>query len=118
VIDHKTRRERRRKIAEFVAARNSSAESLPAAVEKFGVTEYTVRASCREHGVEPPARRERRKRPVVLGNPTYDVIAALCNTADTYAVIGERLGVSKQWIAVVYAKCKAAGVPVKNRGKK
>ena len=101
-LNHKQRHSRRREIAGFV--RQGSDASM--AARKFGVTIQTVRAACREHGVESPVGRK----------PTrvYEVIAGL-QQGGTVTDVAERLGVSRQRVSFVRKACLEYGVSLKRR---
>ena len=95
-------RERRRAIAEAVAARGLT---IPEAVSRLRVSERTVRDACEEHGVTP---RFAGRGPTA--DLTYTILARLINTPDGQTVIAETLGISPQRVNQVASKARAAGI--------
>ena len=95
-------RQRRKRIADAVA---SEGLTIPEAVERFRVSERTVRDALEEHAVEP---RHAGRGPT--SDMTFRILAALINTADGQKPIADELGVSAQRVNQVASKTPAAGI--------
>jgi transposase len=97
-------RERRRRIAEFVAQGHSRKEAASA----FGVSLDHVLKSCQEFGVPV-------KELTHFRSSTYGVIAALFNESLTLEEIGQTFRISRQRVHQIYQKCLEVGIPIPKR---
>lgn len=97
------RRERRKQIAEYIAAGHTSQQ----ACRKFAVCPMTVCNACMDHNVGMRSR---------VKNRTLKIIAELLNTDDSCTKIGKRLGVSGTAIGYVMNRAIVAGIQIKRRG--
>tara|TARA_R110000782_G_scaffold253743_1_gene341927 strand:+ start:9520 stop:9840 length:321 start_codon:yes stop_codon:yes gene_type:complete len=103
-VTHEERAARRKEIAEFCRE-----NPVKAACAKFGVGPTLVRGACDEYGVmaaradgEPPESR-------------LKLVADLVNSDYTFASLGDYYGLSRQAVQQFAAKCKAAGLRVRDR---
>lgn len=104
-MTHAERAERRAKVAEYCRT-----HSVRDAAQHFGVTPPYVYDACATAGVECLREPSARKAGRVL-----DIVAALVNTAQPYATIAERKGVTRQAVHAIVTRCVAAGIKVKVR---
>lgn len=101
-MTHAERKARRGEMARAVAAGGSLSDTATL----FGVPPNQVYRACREFGVESRVRGD---------GAVYRVVAALCNTRNSFAAVALATGVSRQRVGQIYAACVAAGVPVRPR---
>ena len=105
VMTHAERAERRKQIAEFVEKHNGD---VPKAAIKFGVSETTVQTSCLEHGVELQSKVAQR------GTTVFMIIAEL-QRGTPISEAAKLLGVTRQRVGAVRAKCLEHGISLKRR---
>lgn len=104
-ITHAQRRARRTEIAHAV----NNGLPLHEAATQFGVTDATVRASCREHGFSTAAKG------AAFSATTWSVLSSLLNTRDTMVDIAKRHGVSRQRVHQLMQKAIGAGIRMPGR---
>ena len=94
--------------AAVVAFLEASADPNPvrAAALRFGVSEAAIYKTAERTGTSHRPGREISR---------YDLIADLCNTDESLGALARRRGLSRQRVCQVYARCRAAGIPVRER---
>lgn len=105
-MTHKESRERSKAIAAEIEAGMPTVEAM----KKFDVSRSTISAACRVNRVKMPGMQGALPRP-----KTYQMIADLINTDDSFQKIADRNDVSPQRVQQIHARCLEAGVPVRVR---
>lgn len=103
-ITHEERHERRVAIAEYCREGGTVAQ----ACREFGVSATLVGTACQFAGITP-------RQPTREKHGRLRLIAALVNSARSYAVLARDFELSRQAVQQLAAKCTAAGLKVKAR---
>ncbi len=74
--------------------------------DQFAATYHVMGAACREHGVRPSTRLDKR-------DAFWRVLADLFNSPDTLTAIGVRHQMSRERVRQLCEKCREFGLPLK-----
>ena len=92
-MTHEERRERRKRVAEFVTEGGGTAVAVAAACRKFKISYGSVRLACREFRVHVVDNRET--------GTTAEVVKLLADPDLSHAEIARRCGVSRQRVSII-----------------
>ena len=101
-LTHQERKERRRKIAEFVREN----QDLSAAAEAFGVRPSMVRLSCKEFDVSIP-----RKNNTIASLGSFQILKALLDGKKPSEIASEH-SITRQRVGLVVKSAREAGFAV------
>lgn len=107
-MTHVERFARRKAIADAV---RDGCPASEVAVD-FGVSLHLVWSACKQFGV---IRTMATRLHLCNKVKRFDVLAAVLNTDETYAVIGKRLGLKVQSVAFIVKEARAAGIRVRGK---